>query len=212
MRVKGDVDSSTVDELTAHLTAALKLAATHPARLVVVDLQAVDFFGSAGVERRARLPRRSEGRRYVGPAGRRPRPGASTDPGDRTGSHLRHLPDAVRGAAAQATAMNQALPADLAAAVGLGGEMGRRFAEFDWAAHPLGSPQQWSAEVRAAVAVDSDLAVSHRALVGARESVLDVQRRLRADSGGQTSGGPGLPARSRCGGRSGSRFPRCSPA
>lgn len=42
------------------------------------------------------------------------------------------------------------LPADLAAAVALGGEMGRRFAEFDWAAHPLGSPQQWPAEFRAA--------------------------------------------------------------
>ena len=49
MRVKGDVDSSTVDELIAHLTVALKLAATHPARLVVVDLQAVDFFGSAAL-------------------------------------------------------------------------------------------------------------------------------------------------------------------
>jgi signal transduction histidine kinase/FixJ family two-component response regulator len=43
------------------------------------------------------------------------------------------------------------LPADLAAAVALGGEMGRRFAEFGWAAHPLGSPQQWPAEFRAAV-------------------------------------------------------------
>ena len=31
--------------------------------------------------------------------------------------------------------------------------MGRRFAEFDWAAHPLGRPDDWSAEVRAAVAV-----------------------------------------------------------
>jgi len=30
------------------------------------------------------------------------------------------------------------LPADLAAAGALGGEMGRRSAEFDWAAHPLG--------------------------------------------------------------------------
>ena len=49
MRVKGDVDSSTVDELIAHLTAALKLAETQPARLVVVDLQAVDFFGSAAL-------------------------------------------------------------------------------------------------------------------------------------------------------------------
>jgi histidine kinase-like protein len=44
------------------------------------------------------------------------------------------------------------LPADLAAAVALGGEMGRRFAEFDWAAHPLGSPHSWPSEVRAAVA------------------------------------------------------------
>ncbi|WP_068188025.1 SpoIIE family protein phosphatase [Mycobacterium sp. UM_CSW] len=42
------------------------------------------------------------------------------------------------------------LPADLAAAVALGGEMGRRFAEFDWEAHPLGPPQQWPAEFRAA--------------------------------------------------------------
>lgn len=47
--------------------------------------------------------------------------------------------------------MNPALPADLAAAVGLGGEMGRRFAEFDWDAHPLGSPVDWPSEVRAAV-------------------------------------------------------------
>ncbi len=49
VRVEGDVDSSTVDELTSHLTAALKLAATHPARLVIVDLQPVTFFGSAAL-------------------------------------------------------------------------------------------------------------------------------------------------------------------
>ncbi|UXA09211.1 STAS domain-containing protein [Mycobacterium sp. SMC-2] len=49
VRVEGSVDSSTVDEVAAHLTAALKLAETHPARLVVVDLQAVDFFGSAAL-------------------------------------------------------------------------------------------------------------------------------------------------------------------
>jgi len=49
VRVKGAVDSSTVDELTAHLTAALKLAATHPARLLVVALQSVTFFGSAAL-------------------------------------------------------------------------------------------------------------------------------------------------------------------
>jgi signal transduction histidine kinase/FixJ family two-component response regulator len=45
------------------------------------------------------------------------------------------------------------LPPDLAAAVALGGQMGRRFAEFDWTAHPLGSPQSWQPEVRSAVAV-----------------------------------------------------------
>lgn len=49
VRVKGDVDSSTVEQLTDHLSAALQLAATHPARLVVVDLQSVDFFGSAAL-------------------------------------------------------------------------------------------------------------------------------------------------------------------
>ncbi|ORV88436.1 histidine kinase [Mycobacterium interjectum] len=49
--------------------------------------------------------------------------------------------------------MNPGLPADLAAAAALGGEMGRRFAEFDWANHPLGAPDAWSAEARAAVAV-----------------------------------------------------------
>ena len=49
VHVKGAVDSSTVDELTAHLNAALKLAAKHPARLLVVALQAVTFFGSAAL-------------------------------------------------------------------------------------------------------------------------------------------------------------------
>lgn len=49
VRVKGDVDSSTVGELAAHLTTALGLAATQPARPVVIDLQAVDFFGSAAL-------------------------------------------------------------------------------------------------------------------------------------------------------------------
>ncbi|OBH75142.1 STAS domain-containing protein [Mycobacterium scrofulaceum] len=49
VRVKGGVDSSTVGEVTAHLNAALKLAEAHPARLVVIDLQAVDFFGSAAL-------------------------------------------------------------------------------------------------------------------------------------------------------------------
>ena len=47
----------------------------------------------------------------------------------------------------------KALPPDLAAAVALGGSMGRLFAEFDWLSHPLGPPQSWPAEVRSAVAV-----------------------------------------------------------
>ncbi|OBH57782.1 SpoIIE family protein phosphatase [Mycobacterium sp. E2479] len=47
--------------------------------------------------------------------------------------------------------MDSRLPADLAAAVSLGGEMGRRFAEYDWDTHPLGPPDQWPAEFRAAV-------------------------------------------------------------
>ncbi len=49
VRVQGDVDSMTVGELSSHLTAALALAATHPARLVIIDLQPVTFFGSAGL-------------------------------------------------------------------------------------------------------------------------------------------------------------------
>ncbi|RUP01741.1 MAG: GAF domain-containing protein [Mycobacterium sp.] len=44
------------------------------------------------------------------------------------------------------------LPADLKTAVTLGGEMGRRFADFDWAAHPLGPPRGWTSEIRTTVA------------------------------------------------------------
>lgn len=47
--VKGDVDSSTVDPLIANLIDALGLATAHPARLLIVDLQLVTFFGSAGL-------------------------------------------------------------------------------------------------------------------------------------------------------------------
>jgi GAF domain-containing protein len=48
--------------------------------------------------------------------------------------------------------MSAGLSADLVAAVALGGEMGRRFAEYDWAAHRLGQPQDWPAEMRTIVA------------------------------------------------------------
>ena len=45
------------------------------------------------------------------------------------------------------------IPDDLATAVALGGEMGRRFADYDWPSHPLGPVAGWPAEVRATVAV-----------------------------------------------------------
>ncbi|HET9891303.1 MAG TPA: STAS domain-containing protein [Mycobacterium sp.] len=47
--VKGDVDSSNVGELGDHLATALGLASTPPVRPVVIDLLAVDFFGSAAL-------------------------------------------------------------------------------------------------------------------------------------------------------------------
>ncbi|MFV8317989.1 STAS domain-containing protein [Mycobacterium sp. 23] len=47
--VTGDVDSSTADYLRDQLVAALDVATTHPRRLVIVDLQGVNFFGSAGL-------------------------------------------------------------------------------------------------------------------------------------------------------------------
>lgn len=49
VRAKGDIDSSTVGELTAKLTIAQQLASTRSARLIIIDLQAVTFFGSAGL-------------------------------------------------------------------------------------------------------------------------------------------------------------------
>jgi signal transduction histidine kinase/CheY-like chemotaxis protein len=52
----------------------------------------------------------------------------------------------------QGPASRPDLPADLEAAIALSSEMGRRFAEFDWAAHPLGRPQDWPAEMRTIVA------------------------------------------------------------
>ncbi|MGH2875097.1 MAG: ATP-binding response regulator, partial [Solirubrobacteraceae bacterium] len=43
------------------------------------------------------------------------------------------------------------LPADLRRAVALGGELGERFAAFDWASHPLGPPHDWPPETRSLV-------------------------------------------------------------
>jgi anti-anti-sigma factor len=49
VRAKGELDSSTVGELTSHLGAALDEAGNHAARLVIIDLQALTYFGSAGL-------------------------------------------------------------------------------------------------------------------------------------------------------------------
>lgn len=49
VQAEGEVDTSTVDELVAQLTAAVTLAQAHPARLLIVDLQQVTFLGSAGL-------------------------------------------------------------------------------------------------------------------------------------------------------------------
>lgn len=47
--VAGEVDSDTVSTLQPHLDAALQTAGGHPAKLLVVDLGAVAYFGSAGL-------------------------------------------------------------------------------------------------------------------------------------------------------------------
>jgi signal transduction histidine kinase/FixJ family two-component response regulator len=44
------------------------------------------------------------------------------------------------------------LPAGLRAAAALGGEMGRRFLDFDWAGHPLGDPVGWPTALQSQVA------------------------------------------------------------
>lgn len=49
VQVKGEVDSSTVGNLAKQLQAALEQAASQGDQLVIVDLQAVTYFGSAGL-------------------------------------------------------------------------------------------------------------------------------------------------------------------
>jgi signal transduction histidine kinase/CheY-like chemotaxis protein len=44
------------------------------------------------------------------------------------------------------------VPAELRVAASLGGEMGSRILSYDWPAHPLGDPAEWSAAVRTTVA------------------------------------------------------------
>jgi anti-anti-sigma factor len=49
LQAKGEVDSSTADDLTSQLDAALQQAGAQTSRLLIVDLQAVTYFGSAGL-------------------------------------------------------------------------------------------------------------------------------------------------------------------
>ena len=45
----GEVDSASVATLVFHLDTALKRALDHPARLLVIDLARLTYFGSAGL-------------------------------------------------------------------------------------------------------------------------------------------------------------------
>jgi anti-sigma B factor antagonist len=49
VRAKGEVDSSTAAEFTARLNDALHEAAKQSSRLLIIDLQALTYFGSAGL-------------------------------------------------------------------------------------------------------------------------------------------------------------------
>lgn len=47
--IGGEVDSSTIDEFQSSLQGALDLTADHPARTLVLGLDGVTYFGSAGL-------------------------------------------------------------------------------------------------------------------------------------------------------------------
>jgi anti-anti-sigma factor len=49
VQATGEVDSSTANDLTAHLDAALQQAGNQASRLLIIDLQGVTYFGSAGL-------------------------------------------------------------------------------------------------------------------------------------------------------------------
>jgi anti-anti-sigma factor len=49
VKVRGDVDSLSVDALNSHLTKARGNAVCHASRLVVIDLAEVTYFGSAAL-------------------------------------------------------------------------------------------------------------------------------------------------------------------
>jgi len=47
--VEGEIDSSTASELRSQLESALQQAGGHESRLLIIDLQGVTYFGSAGL-------------------------------------------------------------------------------------------------------------------------------------------------------------------
>ncbi|GBE65413.1 hypothetical protein MFM001_18750 [Mycobacterium sp. MFM001] len=49
VHVKGELDSSNVGAFVSDLTSALEQATAHVARLLVLDLQSLTYFGSAGL-------------------------------------------------------------------------------------------------------------------------------------------------------------------
>ena len=49
VHAKGEIDSSTAGELTSQLETALQQAESQESRLLIVDLQGVTYFGSAGL-------------------------------------------------------------------------------------------------------------------------------------------------------------------
>ena len=49
VHVTGEIDSGTAGELRSQLQASLEQAETHESRLLIVDLQGVTYFGSAGL-------------------------------------------------------------------------------------------------------------------------------------------------------------------
>jgi anti-anti-sigma factor len=49
VHVKGEIDSGTAGELGSQLESALQQAGGHESRLLIVDLQGVTYFGSAGL-------------------------------------------------------------------------------------------------------------------------------------------------------------------
>ncbi len=49
VHAKGEIDSSTAGELRSQLEAALRQAGAQQSRLLIVDLQYVTYFGSAGL-------------------------------------------------------------------------------------------------------------------------------------------------------------------